>query len=201
MPMNMLWKTLTWRPGIFAEICNTSYLNVLSNLSNLGIQRARCTKLDAKKKKTFHPSVSIQEQHFTHLYIRISSVELLYWIWYMRTPGMWFCGGHLMVAELDVRSDTLTLCWSDRAWPPLTLDLMDVGMSEGPGSGSSLGSKCGEGLTTSSTGAVASPAALDAMHVNFPESWGRKCILWQILPEKGLIRDRLFNWQMLQSLY
>lgn len=102
--------------------------------------------------------------------MRMSSVELLYWIWYMRTPGMWFCGGHLMVAEPDVRSDTLTLCWSDRAWPPLMLDLMDVGMSEGPGSGSSLGSKCGEGLTTSSTGAVASPAAFDAMHVNFPES-------------------------------
>lgn len=107
----------------------------------------------------------------SHLYMSISSVELLYWIWYIRTPGMWFCGGHLMVAELDVRSDTLTLCWSVRACPPLTLDLMDVGMSDGPGSGSSLGSKCGEGLTTSSTGAVASPAALDAMHVNFPESW------------------------------
>lgn len=76
-----------------------------------------------------------------------------------------------MVAVLDVRSDTLTLCSSERACPPLTFDLMDVGMSDGPGSGSSLGSKCGEGLTTSSTGAVASPAALDAMHVNFPESW------------------------------
>lgn len=46
-----------------------------------------------------------------------------------------------------------------------------MGMSEGPGSGSNLGSKCGEGLTTNSTGAVASPAALDAMHVNFPESY------------------------------
>ena len=75
-----------------------------------------------------------------------------------------------MVAELDVTSDTLTLCWSERAWPPLMLDLMEVGMSEGPGSGSSLGSKCGEGLTTNSTGAVASPAAFDAIHVNFPES-------------------------------
>lgn len=75
-----------------------------------------------------------------------------------------------MVAELEVSSDTLTLCWSDLGWPPLTLDLMDVGMSEGPGSGSTLGSKCGEGLTTNSTGAVASPAALDAIQVNFPES-------------------------------
>lgn len=45
-----------------------------------------------------------------------------------------------MVAELDVRSDTLTLCCSARTWPPLTLDLMDVGMSDGPGSRSSLGS-------------------------------------------------------------
>lgn len=92
----------------------------------------------------------------------------------MRTPGMWFCGGHLTVAELEVRSDTLTLCCSERACPPLAFDLMDVGMSDGPGSGSSLGSKCGEGLTTSSTGVVASPAALEAMHVNFPESWEEK---------------------------
>lgn len=45
----------------------------------------------------------------------MSSVELLYWIWYMRTPGMWFCGGHLMVTVLDVTSDTLTRCWSERA--------------------------------------------------------------------------------------
>lgn len=77
-----------------------------------------------------------------------------------------------MTAELEVRSDTLTRCGSALGWPPLTLDLMDVGMSEGPGSGSSLGPKCGKALTTSSTGAVASPAALDVMHVNFPESLG-----------------------------
>lgn len=78
------------------------------------------------------------------------------------------------MAELEVTSETLTLCWSDLGWPPLTLDFMDVGMSEGPGSGSSLGSKCGEGLTTNSTGAVASPAAFDAMQVNFPESLRKK---------------------------
>lgn len=42
----------TWN---MAAICNTSYLNVLSNLSNLGIQRARYTKLDATKKKNFPP--------------------------------------------------------------------------------------------------------------------------------------------------
>lgn len=129
------------------------------------------TKLGWKNtKKHTHAPKTIEEVRSAHLYIRMSSAELLYWIWYMRTPGMWFCGGHLMVAEVDVTSDTLTRCWSERAWPPLTLDLMEVGMSEGPGSGSSLGSKCGDGLTTSSTGAVASPAALEAMQANFPES-------------------------------
>lgn len=70
--------------------------------------------------------------------MRMSSLELLYWIWYMRTPGMWFCGGHVTVAELDVSSETLTLCWSERARPPLMLDLIDVGISEGPCSTSSL---------------------------------------------------------------
>ena len=79
-----------------------------------------------------------------------------------------------MSAEDDVSSPTTTAL----SWGPFVslgkLDLAEMRMSDGPFSASFsqlvLLAKLGYGVTTNSTGAVDSPAALDAMQVNVPLS-------------------------------
>lgn len=114
---------------------------------------------------------------WTDLYTRVSSPELLYWTWNILTPftGVWLL--HLMRAEFPVSSTNDTL----RSAPLVSLfgsaTLEEVRMSEGAGSedGSRLRlvlfARWGMAVTTSSTLPVDSPAALEAIHVKFPESF------------------------------